>query len=669
MSSAGIETRPSVVGEPGFEVLPGHSEVTSAGTETEQVQGETETKTALSEVAPNVLNTVKTTEVPTIKHPAFVSAYSVSGHLTFKTNGILPHSLRRFFYVQTKKFELKNLNYYYRKRFYGSLTETDKTATESNPSNGDEEGEGVEEPKEAPAPSSRDYYLELIAHATQTGDGLLFYSKSQLASDSPSGIIPLYDVVAVEPSFDQKFIIATGSGKIATFEAPSPAERDKWVKYIIENVQRYKQARVDVENSEAYKDTFAKLKKYSAESANAAYSFLYFFGKKDGSKSKEKGKSVDKSAAPDPRKRDSVFEILQSFVHFKPSGATKDAIPEEGVKENASPAVPIVQEPEVTDDTPQNVNEDVPETENAAAETLNAEPPAQVPSGASPSTPHLRARLSGIFRRSPSPMKSVSEEPAEEEQEASAPVTASAPASTSKEKKHFFSPKKQKQKTPKKTNDSADSPSKHKFSLMSSPLMRRLSETLHHGFHNSPDYSAKREAALAKAATETETEPAAADANITAELGTEEAPVVVDVDEEEQPSFTPVNTEPVSKISGPGTGEAAENSDAVGSEIVEPIPSETKADENVEEDVKQVETVTTTETSAPVETQVDSDDAAASSLHEFKEVSEEPASAEADPAISSEVAVPPAEEVLNKNLESENTVDTAAVVSEDNKGE
>lgn len=100
-----------------------------------------------------------------------------------------------------------------------------------------------------------------IAHATQTGKGLLFYHKSDDSSHvaNPLGVINLRDVNSVErvekSSKNRSFVVST-KNRDYHFSAGTSQEAKGWVKAIQEKSEEAKSARDPYESpqfGEVYK--------------------------------------------------------------------------------------------------------------------------------------------------------------------------------------------------------------------------------------------------------------------------------------------------------------------------------------------------------------------------------------------------------------------------------
>lgn len=167
--------------------------------------------------APEVSAAEETKEVPTV--PEIIS----EGYLEFKPHGLLHFmSTKRYFFVQDEPVTAESLTGYLKK-----------------------------EKPEVAHPTA--------AHASQTGKGLLFFSKSEALKATPVGIINLADVVDVTTSGISKFALKL-SHDVWNFEAHNAVERDSWVHSIKAKVEEAKEGAETITTSEGYKAALEKLK-------------------------------------------------------------------------------------------------------------------------------------------------------------------------------------------------------------------------------------------------------------------------------------------------------------------------------------------------------------------------------------------------------------------------
>jgi hypothetical protein len=96
------------------------------------------------------------------------------------------------------------------------------------------------------------------AYASQTGKGLLLYSKTE-GQKVPHGIIKLADVTDVVASGNSKFILKLASTDLHLESTAS--ERDSWVFTINHKIAEAKAIADEITNSEGYKASLGKLTK------------------------------------------------------------------------------------------------------------------------------------------------------------------------------------------------------------------------------------------------------------------------------------------------------------------------------------------------------------------------------------------------------------------------
>ncbi|KAE8144155.1 Pleckstrin homology domain-containing protein [Aspergillus avenaceus] len=100
----------------------------------------------------------------------------------------------------------------------------------------------------------------IAAWASQTGKGLLFYTKRAEDKSSPVGIFNLADVTDVTKEGSSEFIFKVNGHK-HTFQAASVAERDSWVAAIEAKTTEAKAEKEAITSSEGYKAELEKLNK------------------------------------------------------------------------------------------------------------------------------------------------------------------------------------------------------------------------------------------------------------------------------------------------------------------------------------------------------------------------------------------------------------------------
>ncbi|PWW77052.1 hypothetical protein C7212DRAFT_188431 [Tuber magnatum] len=146
------------------------------------------------------------------------------------------------------------------------------------------------------------------AYASQTGKGLLLYSKAE--RQSPHGIIKLADVTEVTSVGATKFVLKIPSGGDLHFE--SPGDRDNWVFTLKHKITEAKEIVDEIVNSEGYKAALEKLTKSVptvAAKAPEKSTEAREERKEAGEAKPEEG--VEKRSASKNKKRASVFGFLR----------------------------------------------------------------------------------------------------------------------------------------------------------------------------------------------------------------------------------------------------------------------------------------------------------------------------------------------------------------------
>lgn len=155
------------------------------------------------------------------------------------------------------------------------------------------------------------------AFATQTGKGLLLYSKDE-AHKVPHGIIKLADVTEVAPVGATKFVLKQTHGDLH-FEAPA-AERDSWVHTLKTKIADAKTANETITESDGYK---AALEKFTHHPVAA----------KPVEKPAEKAEEKETTEAEEPK-----TEAAEKTETEIPAVAEDEAAESKDVKRNASTA-------------------------------------------------------------------------------------------------------------------------------------------------------------------------------------------------------------------------------------------------------------------------------------------------------------------------------------------
>ncbi|GBB99522.1 hypothetical protein RclHR1_03550002 [Rhizophagus clarus] len=263
------------------------------------------------------------------------------------------------------------------------------------------------ETKDELSPFVRKVYQN-IAHASHTGEGLLFYFKSdsETHKNIPHGIINLKDVVDVTSLTEHvgkqfAFKIET---TYRTFElaAENEEDRDSWIKTIKERSDRVKETQESpeaighIEASEKYKETYEKLIKGTA--------FIGEVSKHAGELSDEPFSGEDepadnKSRAVDGNKRKSFlpFAFGRKASTAEPSATTVTEDTEDSSKVVTTPA-------EVTTDETE---------ENKSGE---------------PKSPLKTSKLFNFFNKKPEPTPKADDEKAKTADETTNAETSTAAA-------------------------------------------------------------------------------------------------------------------------------------------------------------------------------------------------------------------------------------------------
>ncbi|OJI86739.1 hypothetical protein ASPTUDRAFT_188095 [Aspergillus tubingensis CBS 134.48] len=167
----------------------------------------------------------------------------------------------------------------------------------------------------------------IAAWASQTGKGLLFFTKRAEDKASPAGIFNLADVsdIAKEGSTELHFKV---NGQKHTFQASSTSERDSWIAALEAKAAEAKAEKEAVTSSEGYKAELEKLSKPAvAEPAKKAEPKEEAAPAEDKKEDKAASKSRSQS-----RKRASIFGTLL--------GKKEEAAPAEDKEDKAEEAKP-----------------------------------------------------------------------------------------------------------------------------------------------------------------------------------------------------------------------------------------------------------------------------------------------------------------------------------------
>lgn len=287
MSEVKAEETPIVVEAPKIEGVPALVEqpVPVAEQSTSAPAATTETTAEVKEEVQEEEAKAEAAEVKAISE----------GWLEFKPHGILHFiSTKRYFYLQDEPIEFDNLQTYLKK-----------------------------EKKEKPEATH-----SIVAHASQTGKGLLFLAKNDTQKAHPIGIIKLSDVVDVTTSGTSKFGLKL-SHEVWSFEASNTADRDGWVHAIKAKVAEAKDGAEAVINSEGYKAILERFNKKPVVAKPEA---------KEKEKEKEDDKKEEKKEEDEEKeeKKDEDKEKAEEKEKKEKKKEKKEKKKEEGVKSDDS---------------------------------------------------------------------------------------------------------------------------------------------------------------------------------------------------------------------------------------------------------------------------------------------------------------------------------------------
>ncbi|RDW94113.1 uncharacterized protein DSM5745_01435 [Aspergillus mulundensis] len=193
----------------------------------------------------------------------------------------------------------------------------------------------------------------IVAWASQTGKGLLFFTKRAEDKATPAGIISLADISDVTKEGSDEFLFKLNGHK-HTFQASNTAERDSWIAALEAKSTEAKAEKDTITSSEGYKAELEKLSKPAAAPVKAAET-------KEEDKKEEETPAVaaaeenkDKSRSRS-RKRTSIFgTLLGKKEELEEKKEEKKEEKEEAKAEEAKPAeateapaaeAPVVAEP------------------------------------------------------------------------------------------------------------------------------------------------------------------------------------------------------------------------------------------------------------------------------------------------------------------------------------
>ncbi|KAL5045274.1 Pleckstrin homology domain-containing protein [Aspergillus fruticulosus] len=371
-----------------------------AATEAPAAEAPKETAAEATEAAPEAAPEETKADAPAEEAKEVVPASE--GTLGYKAPGLVK-SLRfskRFFYFSDEAVEAKQLSAY---------RSNEKPAV-ANP---------------------------IVAWASQTGKGLLFFTKRAEDKATPAGIISLADISDVTKEGSNEFLFKLNGHK-HTFQASSTAERDSWIAALEAKSTEAKAEKDTITSSEGYKAELEKLSKPAAAPAKPAET------KEEAKEGEDKKEEETPAAAPAveeskdkdaksrsrSRKRTSIFgTLLGKKEEVEEKKEEKKEEKEEAKVEEAKPAAtaeapvaeaPAAAEPAATE-PPAAAAETADKKEEAKKEEKKDE------TEAAPAPKSKRSSLFGnFFQKVTSPSQEKTEKEAAAPAEP-APVASTAP--------------------------------------------------------------------------------------------------------------------------------------------------------------------------------------------------------------------------------------------------
>ncbi|PUU82339.1 Pleckstrin homology domain-domain-containing protein [Tuber borchii] len=244
----------------------------------------------------------------------------------------------------------------------------------------------------------------IAAYASQTGKGLLLYSKAE--GQSPHGIIKLADVTEVTSVGAAKFVLKIPNGGDLHFE--SPGERDSWVFTLRHKITEAKAIEEEIVSSDGYKATLEKLKNPTPiATAKAPEGPVETKEEKETGEAKPEEGAENRSASKN-RKRTSVFGFRK-----------KEKVEEKKEEKDEPKEEPGAVEPTTaTTDAPAEVPvvAEAKEAEDAkpAEETKQAEKATEAPAAPKTAKRHSYFNVN-VFNRGERKDKEVADDKKEEE--------------------------------------------------------------------------------------------------------------------------------------------------------------------------------------------------------------------------------------------------------------
>ncbi|KAK6510358.1 hypothetical protein TWF506_009470 [Arthrobotrys conoides] len=249
------------------------------------------------------------------------------------------------------------------------------------------------------------------AHATQTGKGLLFYTKAD--KSKPSGIVRL-DGADITTQGDKKFTIKS-AGHELQLEANTAAIRERWVHTLKIKIAESEGIHGITSETDGFKAALEKLTKPAPVVATKKEEPVD--AKKEGEETEEtpaettapvvEEEAAESSAVKpeeekkDDKKRSSSRNRLNRFSFFGKKEEKKDEVKEEQpvaeVKEEAVPA-PVETAVVAPQETTPAIEEPAPVAPQVEA-TSNEEPKAETSPVTSPKASNRKSFLGGLFAK------------------------------------------------------------------------------------------------------------------------------------------------------------------------------------------------------------------------------------------------------------------------------
>ncbi|KFZ15208.1 hypothetical protein V502_05728 [Pseudogymnoascus sp. VKM F-4520 (FW-2644)] len=190
------------------------------------------------------------------------------------------------------------------------------------------------------------------AWSSQTGKGLLYFSKHAGEKSAPVGLINLADITDVKEDGTVEFSFVSNSQK-HVFQTANLVDRDSWVAALKEKSAEAKESTETITGSEGYKEQLASLSKPAVvakveekkedkkEEKAVAAEETKAEDKKEEAKEEKKARTKSRSAS---RKRNSIFGGFNLGGKKEEVAADKAVTEEEPVAEAAPVEAAVVEE-------------------------------------------------------------------------------------------------------------------------------------------------------------------------------------------------------------------------------------------------------------------------------------------------------------------------------------